>query len=80
MFQIIDIDIKIIGLRPGEKLYEELLNDKSTTLPTYNEKIMIARGEMYNFPSINETIKQLIQSAKLYDKEEIVKKMKALGS
>lgn len=38
-----DIDIKIIGLRPGEKLYEELLSDKENTLPTYNNKIMIAK-------------------------------------
>ena len=38
-----DIDIKIVGLRPGEKLYEELLGDKENTLPTYNEKIMIAK-------------------------------------
>ena len=37
-----DIKIQIVGLRPGEKLYEELLNDTSKTLPTYHEKIMIA--------------------------------------
>lgn len=73
-----DIDIKIIGLRPGEKLYEELLNDKSTTLPTYNEKIMIARAEMYDFEVINKNIADLIQSASLFDKVEVVKRMKAL--
>jgi len=73
-----DIEIKIIGLRPGEKLYEELLNDKSTTLPTYNEKIMIARGEMYNYEEINSNIGELIESAALFDKEEVVKRMKAI--
>lgn len=73
-----DIDIKIIGLRPGEKLYEELLNDKSTTLPTYNEKIMIARAEMYDYDTINKNIAELIASATLFDKVEVVKRMKAL--
>lgn len=73
-----DIDIKIIGLRPGEKLYEELLNDKSTTLPTYNEKIMIARGELYDFEIIKNNIAELIESASLFNKVEVVKRMKAL--
>jgi len=73
-----DIDIKIIGLRPGEKLYEELLNDKSTTLPTYNEKIMIARAEMYDYEKINSNIAELITSACNYNKVEVVKRMKAL--
>ncbi|MEM6718265.1 MAG: nucleoside-diphosphate sugar epimerase/dehydratase [Bacteroidota bacterium] len=73
-----DIDIKIIGLRPGEKLYEELLNDKSTTLPTYNEKIMIARAEMYDYEKINSNIAELIASASHYNKVEVVKRMKAL--
>ncbi|AXG68986.1 UDP-N-acetyl-alpha-D-glucosamine C6 dehydratase [Kordia sp. SMS9] len=73
-----DIDIKIIGLRPGEKLYEELLNDKSTTLPTYNEKIMIARAEMYDYEVINTNIAELIDSACLYNKVEVVKRMKVL--
>ncbi|EDP96967.1 nucleoside-diphosphate sugar epimerase/dehydratase [Kordia algicida OT-1] len=73
-----DIDIKIIGLRPGEKLYEELLNDKSTTLPTYNEKIMIARAEMYDYKEINDNVGELINSASLFDKVEVVKRMKAI--
>ena len=73
-----DIEIKIIGLRPGEKLYEELLNDKSTTLPTYNEKIMIARAEMYDYDVINNNIKELIESAALFDKVAVVKRMKAI--
>jgi FlaA1/EpsC-like NDP-sugar epimerase len=73
-----DIEIKIIGLRPGEKLYEELLNDKSTMLPTYSDKIMIARGEMYNYEEIDSNICELIASAALFDKVEVVKRMKAI--
>ncbi|WP_052752767.1 nucleoside-diphosphate sugar epimerase/dehydratase [Kordia zhangzhouensis] len=73
-----DIEIKIIGLRPGEKLYEELLNDKSTTLPTYNEKIMIARAEMYDYDEVNNNIKELIESAAQFDKVAVVKRMKAI--
>lgn len=71
-----DIDIKVVGLRPGEKLYEELLSDKSTTLPTYNEKIMIAKVESYSHLEINNHIHQLIAIAKEEDKNAIVKKMK----
>lgn len=71
-----DIDIKIVGLRPGEKLYEELLSDTSTTLPTYNKKIMIAKVETYSHLEINKHIHQLINIAKEEDKNAIVKKMK----
>ncbi|APX98890.1 polysaccharide biosynthesis protein [Lacinutrix venerupis] len=71
-----DIDIKVIGLRPGEKLYEELLNDKSETLPTYNEKIMIAKIECYDYATINKLITDLTASAKDGSKNEIVLKMK----
>ncbi|RNC88185.1 MAG: polysaccharide biosynthesis protein [Winogradskyella sp.] len=71
-----DIEIKVIGLRPGEKLYEELLNEKSSTLPTYNDKIMIAKVETYDFESINNDITKLVGFAKEQDKEQIVKKMK----
>lgn len=58
-------DIKIIetGLRPGEKLYEELLNDKEKTLATINDKIMIAKVQKYNFTEINEQIEKLIRLA-----------------
>jgi len=71
-----EIDIKVIGLRPGEKLYEELLNDKSETLPTYHEKIMIAKIESYDYPSINKLILELSDIAKEGTKNEIVLKMK----
>lgn len=71
-----DIDIKVIGLRPGEKLYEELLNDKSTTLPTYNDKIMIAKIEPYIYDNITQDIDELLELASKKDKSSIVKKMK----
>ena len=71
-----DIGIKVVGLRPGEKLYEELLSNKSTTLPTYNEKIMIAKVETYSHLEINKHIHELINIAKEEDKNIIVKKMK----
>lgn len=73
-----DMDIEIIGLRPGEKLYEELLNEKSSTLPTYNEKIMIAKVETYDYDTINDAINKLIDMAKKQTSFEIVKKMKEI--
>lgn len=73
-----DIDIKVIGLRPGEKLYEELLNEKSSTLPTYNEKIMIAKAETYAYKDINNSISELLKLAKQQDRDAIVKKMKTI--
>ena len=71
-----EIDIKVIGLRPGEKLYEELLNDKSETLPTYNEKIMIAKIDDHDYITINKMILDLAQIAREGTKNEIVLKMK----
>lgn len=73
-----DIAIKVIGLRPGEKLYEELLNEKSSTLPTYNDKIMIAKVEAYDYDAISSDIEALLGFAKNQDNNEIVKKMKKI--
>ena len=55
-----DIDIHISGLRPGEKLYEELLTNEENTIPTYNEKILIAKTENVNVDAIKAKIDQLI--------------------
>jgi FlaA1/EpsC-like NDP-sugar epimerase len=61
-----DVDIKIVysGLRPGEKLYEELLNDSENVIPTYHDKIMIAKVREYDFAVVKERIDKLIGSAR----------------
>ena len=58
-----DIDIVFTGLRPGEKLYEELLNQKETTLPTSNPKIMIARVREYDFEAVSKQVEDLIETS-----------------
>ncbi|MET0944428.1 MAG: nucleoside-diphosphate sugar epimerase/dehydratase, partial [Flavobacterium sp.] len=73
-----DIQIQIVGLRPGEKLYEELLNDSSKALPTYHEKIMIAEDRSDNFEELEKEVVELIHIAKSFDNHEIVIKMKAI--
>lgn len=72
-----DIDIKIIGLRPGEKLYEELLSKKENTIPTYNEKIMIAKVHDFDHKSVKERIIELSQLMDM-DGFDIVTKMKGI--
>ena len=73
-----DIEIEFTGLRPGEKLYEELLNQKETTLPTQNEKIMVAKVREYKYEDVKKEITSLIQLAQ-GDKPFItVKKMKEI--
>jgi FlaA1/EpsC-like NDP-sugar epimerase len=58
-----DIQVIYTGLRPGEKLYEELLNTAENTMPTYHEKILIAKVREYDFVEVDESIKQLITAA-----------------
>ena len=58
-----DIEIVYTGLRPGEKLYEELLNQKELTIPTTNEKILVAKVREYDFDEVAASIDQLILSA-----------------
>ena len=58
-----DIQIVYTGLRPGEKLYEELLNQKELTLPTANEKIMVANVRENDFDKMSHLIDDLIRSA-----------------
>ena len=57
----VDIKIEFTGLRPGEKLYEELLNHKEITIKTYNPKIMIAKVQEYNYDKVSLQIDELIQ-------------------
>jgi FlaA1/EpsC-like NDP-sugar epimerase len=73
-----DIQIKITGLRPGEKLYEELLANKENTLPTYNPQIMIAKVEKHNFNDINNNINDIIKLLEHNDYMMIVKKIKEI--
>jgi FlaA1/EpsC-like NDP-sugar epimerase len=73
-----EIKIKIIGLRPGEKLFEELLNDESKTLPTHNEKILIAQDTFEAFEQINILINELISISTITDNDEIVSLMKKI--
>ena len=72
----IDIQLKITGLRPGEKLYEELLSDDAKTLATHHEKIMISKDSAMDFSRINALTEQVIQKAKSGDNEEIVSLLK----
>lgn len=75
-----DIDIKIIetGLRPGEKLYEELLNDKEKTIPTGNKKIMIAKVRQYNFDAVRAHIENIVELAADGNIHDMVAAMKGL--
>ena len=58
-----DIEITYTGLRPGEKLFEELLNQKETTLPTTNKKILVAKVQAYDFDTVVKQIQILIEEA-----------------
>jgi FlaA1/EpsC-like NDP-sugar epimerase len=73
-----EIKIQIVGLRPGEKLYEELLNDTSKTIPTYHEKIMIAEEIQDEFETLHADIEELIDQANYFGNDEIVRKMKKI--
>lgn len=73
-----DIPIKIVGLRPGEKLYEELLNDEAKTKPTHHEKIMIAEEETLDYDMILHEINTLISMTPHVSKEDLVAKMKQI--
>ena len=74
----VDIDIKITGLRPGEKLYEELLNDASTTLPTHHPKILISKVPAGNFNTLKTKVKQLIKTATRHEDKKVVRLLKEL--
>ena len=73
-----DINIDYSGLRPGEKLHEELLNIKEKTIPTHNPKIMIAKVREEDYESINLSIMDLVQASKSEHENVIVRKMKQM--
>ncbi len=74
----IEIEIKAIGLRPGEKLFEELLNDNSKIQPTHHEKIMISKENYIDNKIINSLISELIKDSYKQDSEKIVIQMKKI--
>jgi len=73
-----DIQIEYSGLRPGEKLFEELLNDNENTMPTHHEKIMIGKVREYAFDDVQKQIYTLIEHAQRCDDLQVVTNMKAL--
>lgn len=73
-----DIKIEFMGLRHGEKLYEELLNTKETTKPTHHEKIMIAKVREYDYDTVSKEIQNLIEASYNFDTMETVRMMKKI--
>ena len=73
-----DIQLVYTGLRPGEKLYEELLADKENTIPTHHPKIMVAMVREYDYSMISNEISDLIDLFSTQDNEAIVTKMKQI--
>ena len=75
-----DVDIRIVytGLRPGEKLYEELLSDNTKTLPTHHDKIMISKDEAMPFDEINFLTDKIIAQSQGIDSMGVVKMLKEI--
>lgn len=73
-----EIKIEIVGLRPGEKLYEELLNNSAKTLATHHEKIMIAQELCDDYYYVKESIEKLVSEAHTHNNDNIVSQMKRL--
>lgn len=73
-----NVEIKYTGLREGEKLYEEVLNELEGTKPTFHEKIRIASVREYDYDEVNKDIEELVVLAKGYDNMTTVKKMKEI--
>ena len=71
-----DIEIIETGLRPGEKLYEELLNDKECTIATHHKKIMIAKVQTYDYENVVESLERLYELAQDGDVHDLVMEMK----
>lgn len=73
-----DIQIQFTGLRPGEKLYEELLTNNENTMPTHHSKITIGKFDEYNYKELEAKIQELIKLISNGNNEDIVSKMKSI--
>ena len=73
-----DIEIKITGLRPGEKMYEELLSNEENTVPTHHPKILIGKVKPLKFDPTHQLVIELINLIENQKNEEIVKQMKLI--
>ena len=73
-----NVQIEYTGLREGEKLYEEVLNEMEGTKPTFHEKIRIAQVREYDYSEVSREIDELVDIAKKFDNMETVRKMKAI--
>lgn len=73
-----NVEIKYTGLRAGEKLYEEMLNEKESTKPSFHDKIRIAEVREYDYTEVSKQIDNLIEKSKLYDEMLTVKIMKEI--
>jgi FlaA1/EpsC-like NDP-sugar epimerase len=73
-----EVDIKFTGLRPGEKLFEELLNKEEEVVATNNDKILIAKVIEYDFEKVSKSIERVIDVAMRNKDEEVVKQMKRI--
>jgi len=73
-----DVKIEYTGLREGEKLYEEVLNELENTKPTFHEKIRIAQVREYDYEDVSRAIDELVDISKRFDNMETVRKMKQI--
>ena len=73
-----NVEVRFTGLRAGEKLYEEVLNDEEITLPTFHPKIKIAKVREYDYDTVCQDIDELVGLGRSRDDMAIVGKMKAI--
>lgn len=75
---MVNVKVEYTGLRDGEKLYEEVLNDEELTIPTFNPKIKVAKVREYNYEEVAKAIDDLVKTSYEFDRMKVVKKMKAI--
>jgi FlaA1/EpsC-like NDP-sugar epimerase len=73
----VNMDIVFTGLRPGEKLYEEVLSSEETTLPTGHQQIMIAKVRDYEWESVEQWVNELVDLFKEQNNHALVAKLKS---